>query len=402
MKKMILVLMVILLCGVSYAADNAYIRETLLNQDPDPAEPGEYVELRWNVEKFGNDELQDIKYELKPEYPFFFDGSDQPVKELDDWIGYSDDDEYYTLYYKLKVADDAVEDTYDIKLAKKHDKLRDWATSEFDIRVGDAMNVDLTTGSIVSSPMKLVSDLEEAELDVEISNIGDEDAEAVKVELALPEGFDATYSYSDLDNLGTIEQGSSKTATFYIDVDEDVDGGKAYQAVMEIRYKDDDDVKQVELPLELNIKDKPDFEVTGVRTVPEVVHPGDMFDIYVTVENVGGKKGESVSVRAFKDSTQPLDFEEKIGFIGTMEPGNTGEAVIKMQANEDASPKEYQLDIEIRSVEGDKVLIQEDSLTFEIVNGEEKGLSASPLVGLGIVVLIAVAGIGIYFSFRRK
>src|SRR3989344_3612728 len=48
----------------------ATLTVTFLSQDPDPVEPGSYVDLRWKVENLGTQELQDVQFVLDVDYPF--------------------------------------------------------------------------------------------------------------------------------------------------------------------------------------------------------------------------------------------------------------------------------------------------------------------------------------------
>lgn len=402
----------IMLTSFSLAAETnefASIKTTLLNQDPDPAEPGEYVELRWNIQKLGNDELKDLQFEIMPEYPFTVDEGETKIKNVGDLIGFSDDKTYYTLYYRLRVDDDALEDTYDVTLKYRYigEKGQNNGEEEFKIRVGDKETPNFVIGTIATSPTKLVGDTDEAELNIDIENIGDGDSENTKVELELPEGFQPSYSFSNREVLGTIPQESSKTATFYIDVDENVKGG-SYPATMKLQYKeaDDDDntYKTKILPLEIQVMDKPLFEIVEVKTSPETITEEDTVELKFTIKNIGGKEGESVSVRAFKESSQPFEFEDKSDFIGKLKPGETGEAVLTLEVEKGATPKDYIIDLEIRSIDGDQVLLQEKSTKITVSNnmrGPNNG-SASPLMGIVVIVVILAVGIAAFMIGKNQ
>ena len=76
MKKLSIIIGLILFVGLfinpAQAAtnlDTASLRVNLLNQDPDPAEPGKYVEIRLKAEKFGNNPLTNVNFYLETEYP---------------------------------------------------------------------------------------------------------------------------------------------------------------------------------------------------------------------------------------------------------------------------------------------------------------------------------------------
>src|SRR3989338_11296225 len=57
---------------------NAYkMNITMVNQEPDPAEAGRYVTIRFKIENSGAENAEDITVELLPEYPFSLDRSEE-------------------------------------------------------------------------------------------------------------------------------------------------------------------------------------------------------------------------------------------------------------------------------------------------------------------------------------
>lgn len=380
----------------------ASIDSTMLNQDPDPAVPGKYVDVRWKIVKYGNEKLEDVRFTLELDYPFYFDSADTKTKNVGDWIGYSGEDEYYILHYKFRVADDAKEGDYTIKLSADSDRAS--FEEEYTLRVAEKNESDLVIGTITSSPTRLVSGTDEAEISVTLENIGNADAENTNVELKLPDGFEPSYSYSYRSNLGTVESGSSDTATFYFDIPEGIPG-KAYPAKLLIRYKDssdeDNEYKTITLPFDIQIKDKPYFEITSAYTIPSEVRPDKTVEYKIKLKNIGGEKAESVSVKAYKDSSQPFDFDEKSDYVGTLEPGEEGEAVLKLTIDKDAPAKKYLIDLEIRSIYNDEVLTQEEQAAIEIVSEKDKGkITAKGLLVTAAVVIVGLAGYAI--GSRKK
>jgi hypothetical protein len=369
--------------------------ERFLNQDPDPAEPGEYLELRWKVEKYGNSVMEGITYTLDIDYPFYFDSSDNPTKFLGNWQGFSDKDEYYTLYYKILVDENALGGNYNVRLRLNTTSGNAEAIKGYTIRVGEKTSPEFVIGLLTTSPKKLSGDIDEAEISVEIANIGDEDAQNVVLEVEFPEGFEPSYSYSDRAVLGTIEDGSAKTATFYVDIDRLVEA-KVHLAELKITYKeandDKNELKTISLPLELPIMEKPLLDIKKVWTVPETILPGDSVEIWLEIENSGGKEAESVSIRGFKDSSQPFDFSEKSDFIGRLKKGESSEAMLKIDVDSDAPGKNYLIDIEIRAISGAEVILEKKTISFHISdrNREMPGLISSKL-------LYILAGIAILF-----
>lgn len=393
----------------------SYLRTTFLNQDPDPAEPGKYVELRWKVEKLGNAELKNVTFILEPSYPFSFDPSDQPERLLGSWKGYSGKDDYYTLYYKLLVDERALEGDYKLRLKSRDSSDNDaWVVTEYSIRVAKKQEPDFVLGNLITSPVKLVSDTDGAKLELEVQNIGTSAAENVNVELQLPPGFKPTYSYSTKANLGTIAEGGSKKATFYVDIDEGVAGGQ-HEGTFIIQYKnanDDEGYHSSVLSLMIPVKNKPVFEIEGVQSSPAVIRPGSTVELRVTVKNIGGETADSVSIRAYKETSQPFEFDEKTDFIGKLKPGQSGEAVLKFTVDKAATEKSYLLETELRGVYGDEVLIQDKAIPVLVttaagggggITGNVIGAgSGSSAMGIGIVIAIVVVGLLGYVIGSRR
>lgn len=407
MKKLSIIIGLILLVGLfinpAQAAtnlDTASLRVNLLNQDPDPAEPGKYVEIRLKAEKFGNNPLTNVNFFLETEYPFSFDGSDTPDKNIGRINYISGEDWYYTLKYKLLVDSKALEGAYTLKLRYQINNSRIQGVTEFEISVSDAKYPDFVAGNIVSSPTKLVSDTDAAQLNVELSNIGDEDAQNVVAKLNLPENLNATYSYSDRANLGTIPQGSSKTATYYIDLDKLAES-KNYIVPLVISYKeagDKDNVYQTKIiNLEIPIKEKPNFKILSITTDPDTIVPGSLVKLKVNLKNIG-KDADSVSLKIYKESSQPFTFNEKTDYIGNLDKDSEGNAIISFEVDKDAKAKKYILDLEIRAIDGEQVVVQNESLAIEVW---EKENTNTFLYVLGAIILL-VAGVYIYFRNKKE
>ena len=402
---LVFTMILISLClGSAYSADEykyAKLTETLLNQDPDPVEPGDYVELRFKIEKEGNNILENIKYELIPKYPFSFDSSDTPIKELGDWVGNSEDKEFYILYYKLYVDDNAVEDIYNLTL--KQTSTTNSAVKEIDvpIRVGESLKPNLVTGSVKTSPAKLIADYDEASIEVEITNVGDDKAQQVIATLNIPEGFEESFGYSNIVTLGTINAGETKTAKFYLDVNEGVLKGK-YNSQIELKYKEDnndlkDDWLSKNINFDISVFGRPEYKVLDTQV--SEVHKGDKGQIKISIKNIGSKESDSTAIQIFKDSTQPFEFDDKSDFIGKMDVNSEGEAIFTFNVKEDAEAKEYKLKMQIRSVVDDDVLVQDESISVNVLNGEK---NSSPIGSYILYAFLAIIILLIGFFVGKK
>ncbi len=378
------------------------IQANFMSQDPDPADAGKDLDLRWQVVNTMSTPVDSLKFHLDAGYPFLFEAGNSPDQDLGASAGTNDNQVFYVLHYKLRVADNAVKGTYNVTL--NWNTGQGWTKKDFPIYI-DPKRADFVVGALVTSPEKLIADTMQAKLSVDINNIGKGNAENVKVKLFLPQGFNASYSYSDEDSLGTIaEDGGSKTATFYADVDENIKDGD-YNARLDVTYRDENDENNTyrtkTLYLDIPIKPAPYLIVESVKTVPENLTPGNKAEVHITVKNTGNKKADSVSLRVFQDASQPFSFNEKSDYVGKLEPGESGEAVLTFTVDETAVAKTYLVDTELRGIdETNEVMIFSRTLPLTVTPPAKSSPLSSTGTVVGFVVVGAVAA-GYYFKKKK-
>jgi len=374
------------------------VQANFMSQDPDPADAGKDVELRWQVINTIPGTV-DLKFRLDAQYPFLFEAGDSPDKDLGPSTGTSDTNLFYVLHYKLRIADNAMKGTYNVTL--NWNTGEGWAMKEYPIYI-DPKSADFVVGALLTSPEKLIADTKEAKLSVNIDNIGKGNAENVKIKLILPSGFKPTYSYSDEDSPGTIEKSSSKTTNFYVDVDENIKEGE-YNAKLEITYRDENNEKNTyntkTLDLLIPIKPAPYLIVESITTNPVNLVPGAKAEFRIKVRNTGNEKADSVSLRVFKDASQPFEFNEKSDFVGKLEKNDSGDAVLRVTVDNNAVSKKYLLDVELRGIdEKNNVVIFRRTIPIT-VDPAPKGLPATGSFGAVIAIIMAA---GYYQRKRAK
>ena len=379
----------------SYISEQPILKIQELKYKPYPAEAGKYMDLWIKIENIGTDEAENVTCVLLPEYPFFLDPNENATRN----IGRLPGAEEVILQYKLRVDSNAVEGWNEMKIKCKKGSANVWVTHKFEIYV-ESKIPEFAIGSVTSEPSKLFPDSEENKLSVEIQNIGTGKAELVTAKLLLPQGITPSESYSNIANLGTIEEGESKIAEFYIDVDKNVAPGN-YKAKLIVKYKDSnnnrEEYKNQSLSIDINIKPLPLFEIENVTTIPKKISQGDKVTLKLRIKNVGFKEAKSVSAKIYKQSEQPFDFDEKYDYIGNLKPNQSGEAVFKFEVDENANLKTYLLKVEIRYLIDDEVRVVEKQIPI-MVEGEKKD---SKLFFLGSLIVVLAVAFGIYYGRKR-
>lgn len=275
-------------------------------------------------------------------------------------------------------------------------------TIQFGLRVTG--RTELMVVNFSSAPENIRPGNENVKIKVNLANQGTESAKYVKAYLDLKEPFTLSKSYESSYNLGNLLGGYAKDAEFLINVDKSAKK-MTYTVPMIVEYRDSsNNLLREEFELNLDIKGKPELEITEYRLVPENVKAGGNVKIYLTIANNGEEKAESITVEAIERSEQPFDFTSKNDYIGILEPGQKAEIVLATDIKSAAEEKTYQLNLRIRAV-GDKEKQDLDVYLFQknIDIPIEKSVSTIIIaVLIGLIVVLLIGGYYGYNNYIKK
>ncbi|MFH0868022.1 MAG: COG1361 S-layer family protein [Candidatus Woesearchaeota archaeon] len=163
---------------------NSYIMKvSMINQLPDPAEPGKYVDLRFKFENNGSAVAEDIVAEILPQYPFSLDSGESAVKNIGSINPQQKGDNGIVIKYKLRVDKDALEGENGIKFRYKTSDDA-WITlQEFKVNIQpyDAL---LLLDRVVSNP-SVIKPGEKATVDITFKNIAEILLKKIRVKIKL-------------------------------------------------------------------------------------------------------------------------------------------------------------------------------------------------------------------------
>ncbi len=389
-KLLVLAVLVFVLAQASALSDIVYVGDYEIEYSYNNVDIGDDFTLTISINNTDNVLKKDVYFELDSTNPFDVDSDDE-------WdIGDLDIGEKVTETFRIEVDKDAKKGTHDLefKLEDSDDDFDD----EFEIEV-ESDRADFLIGELNSFPDTIMPDQEDVKLEITLENIGGGDAEFVKAKLVLSEGFSTSSSFSDSTNLGTIEEGDNKIATFYFDTDANLDSGvKVAELVLE--YESSGESESKILNVNLPVKGVPQFIVASVNTNPDELNLGTEDNIIrITVQNIGEETGEETSIRVFENTDMPFEFNEKTNFIGDVEPQQFGTAVFSFSLDKDFSMKEYLLKIQVRTVVNEEVLIKE--YTVPITVDKAKRNSFSLIWGFAGFFIIAISML-VYLGIKVK
>ncbi|MFA5856835.1 MAG: hypothetical protein WC867_05725 [Candidatus Pacearchaeota archaeon] len=120
----------------------------MINQDPNPGVPNEYVKVLFKVTGTENPLCSHVSVKLNPEYPFSMDPGTNDQQTLDGSTYVAGYNTNWMIPYKLRIAQDALEGDYNLKLLYKMDESNDpsssWVEKTFPISIVDSQtNFDI-------------------------------------------------------------------------------------------------------------------------------------------------------------------------------------------------------------------------------------------------------------------
>ncbi len=179
---------------------------TLLNQDPIPASPGEYVKVVFQVTDIDRAACNGTVFEILPDFPFSLDsGETKRSLDYDSYSGaYSNTS--WMISYKLRVDDDAVEGYNELKVKYGTYSLGEnhFFIETFDI---DVENPKTSFDGVIQST-------DGNEVAIAIANTGKNTANSMIVRVPEQDSFEV--SGTDGQMIGNLDSGDYSTVAFTV------------------------------------------------------------------------------------------------------------------------------------------------------------------------------------------
>lgn len=247
MKKVIWLFVFVLSVGIAIAAVNTQyfgkapdLRVSISMQDPDPVEPGKEVEASFKLENNGTI-AHDVVFEIVPEYPFTLVAGEDASKSIGT-IGTSQDGKQNVIVrYRMKVAQDAVDGNYKIKVRYQSEGFDTWVMLEsLKIKV-QSRDAIVSVEKFITEP-NVVEPGSSTKLTILLRNYATSLLKDVKVVLDLDKNGADTLPFSTIGSanekvLSYMDPQSSKSIEYELLVDPDA-ASKTYRIPVSLRYSD--------------------------------------------------------------------------------------------------------------------------------------------------------------------
>src|SRR3989338_11090752 len=294
-------------------ARTSQIEVTLINQEPDPAEPGNYVDARFKLDNNGSEEARNVEIEILPQYPFSLDPGREALRSAGTLQSMQRGDVGVIVKYKLRVDKNAVEGENEIKIRYRIDKGVWIEPEEFFVKI-QTHDAILSVDS-VSVDKKTLEPGSSSAVKIKLSNKADSVLEDIKAKLNLgglpfiPLGSTNEKSIYKIDSKGSYE------FDFELLANPDAASG-VYQVPLKIVYSDELGKTYFKnSTLGFVVGAKPDLSVTLDTTeVYEAKKPGEVV-IKVVNKGVTDIKFANVRLMSSKDFRILSNDEDYLGNI---------------------------------------------------------------------------------------
>ena len=245
-----------------------YLKATLVNQDPYPADPGSYVNLLFQIENIGTESAENTTVEMITQYPFSLDTGVNPVTNIGTVAGLQTGNKAFQVKYRVRVDDNAINGDNEIKLK----------VSESDKSVYNLKTFNIS----VSNPRTDFIVVAQDSTTLAIANTGANTASSVIVSIPDQNEFRVSGAASTI--IGNLNAGDYTLATFEIlpivSRNATIGGTESRNLMVDVSYTDTLGIRRnIELEVPYDFSSTSNFTGTGtfVRTTGSSSNTGLLY-----------------------------------------------------------------------------------------------------------------------------
>ncbi len=389
-------------CALAISGLAADVEVTFLNQEPDPAEPGEYVELRYNIENKRSDDLTSLKIELEQNYPFSFDSKEDRIKVIPVLSPELQGKKAVVVKFRARIDDNAIEGEYNTRLMVSSLTYPGITVHENTVVI-KSREMIIAIDSITTEPIKPKPG-EEVVMDIILRNMAYSPVYDVKVKLNL--------AGTSLSPLGSACEkilrkiGPQLDASVQLKLAIDAHAESAIHKVpIQIEFKDKfSNVHSIESVVGIPVFAKPEYIMNLEDS--KVYVTKQQGDVIVSISNNGISDLNFVTLEMLPTENYDILSNAKI-YLGTLESDDyetaefnlyTKKAVgdmipLKMELKfKDSYNKEYKDEVSVPL----KIYSRNEAAKLGLVQ------SKSPLKPLIVLIILGVIGFFAYRKWRKK
>jgi hypothetical protein len=412
--------------GTTISASNgninsADVQVSVTNQNPDPARPGEPVELTLSVQNIGNNDLQDISVKVNPEYPFSQISGEDFEKDISFLNARQEDDEAGVLKFRLMTDANASEGTYNLDIVTTYKSSGSSETTYTTTKTIQVQVQGKEYAQVVTVSKADIDIAKEEPLEFVVTNTGTSPLKNLVFSWNDPKGIILPVYSDNTKYIKYLDAGQSVKVDYTVMADVSATPG-LYPLNVNLSYEDNEsNAKIIKTTAGIFVGGPTDFDVSFSES--------DAGDTSLSIANVGNNIAYAVKVSIpDQDGYQVLGSPSTI--VGNLEKGdytiasfnvtntqagdgNSGTALdTANNANSSSmNSKPLKVQIEYTDAQGERVTVDKDvaiqtSGSTELNTGGRSGVRGYRRGGfsssLPYILLIVIVGAGVFLYRRRK
>ncbi len=402
-----LIILVLLVFYVSAAAQKTQrpvnmhdLVISMINQEPDPAEPGKHVDARFKFDNNGTEEAISVEVEILPEYPFSLDAGREAMRSIGTIQSRQKGDVGVIVKYRLRVDKNAVEGENELKIRYRIDNGVWIEPEEFfvDVQTHDAI---LSVQSIISESS--IAPGSKSLLKIGIKNMADSLIKDAKVNLDLSSVPLVPAGSTNEKTLYQLDSKSSYDFEFNLIAEPDAES-KIYKIPLHLEYFDELGKKYTKnQTIGLTVGAKPDLSVTlDDSEIYEAQKPGE---IVVKVVNKGVTDIKFMNLKLIPSNEYRILSNEEV-YIGNIDSDDyeTADFNLFIKSGKEKIVK-IPVVIEYKDANNNdfKETIELNLNLYSALEAKKFGLKkGNGFVGNLVIIIIIVAGLFAYKKWRKR
>jgi hypothetical protein len=377
------------------------IAVTLINQEPDPANPGGYVDVRFKFDNNGSGSANNVEVEILLEYPFSLLPDDNAVRNIGTLQSRQKGDVGVIVKYRLLVDKNAVEGKNELKVRYRVNKEAWIEPEEFfiDIRTSDAIlsvdSISVDTKTLIPGKPSLVT--------IKVSNKADSIIRDVQADLGISSVPIVPIGSSNQKSTYQINSRSSYDFKFTLLAEPEALSG-VYKVPLKLEFEDVTGREYTKNgTIGLIIGATPDMSVTIDDST--IFEPGKAGDIIIKVVNKGVTDLKFVNLRLMESEKFKIISNSQV-YLGNIDSDDFETAAfnIFVEKNKDAKViLPFQLEFKDANNNDFSENVNLDLSLYSGSEAKRYGLKKrNGFIGILIIVAIVLAGLFFYRKYRKK
>lgn len=342
----------------------------LINQIPDPVEPGDSVELSFRLDNNGDFIKDQFTVELLPQYPFSI--FESKIKDLSSLDARQTGNEAVVVKYKVLVDKNADEGSHGIHLRYKIGNGNWVRAGPFDVTVKPVEAIITVLSAESNRALKAGT---QESFNVELKNLGKSLLKNIRVKLDLNDIPVTPISESNEKVISSLSSNQAVKLSFEVVADSTANSG-IYKAPLLLEFIDDSGREYLkEAVVGLLVYDRPEFSLALRET--EVYTPDSAGEVVLSISNTGPSEIKFMTMELLETADYSV-ISAPLVYLGNLEADDFETAEFDIRTNKGTLED---VNLEVR-------LTYKDSLNKEIVSDEIVQLplySSSQAKKLGLV-----------------